>query len=204
MTAPLPKSENPAADRSAMLSALADGESSALDACCDWWRDDARARRTWHAYHLIGDVLRSEDLAAVPARDAAFVAALRERLAHEPVPIATAAVRRRAGWRVPAAAAAGFAVVAGVVVVLRAQAPVAVAPLAVNATAPALALASSAVPPVASPRVIRDARLDLYLAEHRRMTGSPVLPGGAPRNVEAFAPAGVDTAVVPVAVPVAR
>ena len=33
---------------------------------------DAAARRTWHAYHLIGDVLRSEDLASTPARDAAL------------------------------------------------------------------------------------------------------------------------------------
>jgi hypothetical protein len=57
------------------------------------WRDDARARETWHAYHLIGDVLRSEELAHAPARDEAFLAGLRQRLAAEPAILAPAPVR---------------------------------------------------------------------------------------------------------------
>ena len=62
------------------LSALADGEASSLVQACQAWRDDAHARETWHAYHLIGDVLRSEELAHAPARDEAFLAGLRQRL----------------------------------------------------------------------------------------------------------------------------
>ena len=72
------------------LSALADGE---LDAdasahSCAHWRDDANARASWHAYHLIGDVLRSDELASDAQRDAGFLRTLRQRLAQEPVVMA--------------------------------------------------------------------------------------------------------------------
>ena len=46
-------------------------------ACARLARRRRTPRSTWHAYHLIGDVLRSDDLARPPARDAAFLAALR-------------------------------------------------------------------------------------------------------------------------------
>ena len=52
------------------LSALVDGEldpAAAVRACAGW-RDDAGCRATWHAYHLIGDVLRSDDLASDASR----------------------------------------------------------------------------------------------------------------------------------------
>src|SRR4051812_30230061 len=72
------------------LSALSDGEADApaIARACAAWRDDAGLRSAWHAWHLIGDVLRSDDLACRPGRDAAFVAALRRRLAAEPVVLA--------------------------------------------------------------------------------------------------------------------
>src|ERR1043165_4464573 len=72
------------------LSALSDGEldSSAVARACAAWRDDARLRSAWHAYQLIGDVLRSEDRACRPAHDARFMVALRSRLAAEPVVLA--------------------------------------------------------------------------------------------------------------------
>ncbi|MBA4178361.1 MAG: anti-sigma 24 factor, partial [Leptothrix sp. (in: Bacteria)] len=109
------------------LSALADGDTPMADSACAAWRDDPRARQTWHAYQLIGDVMRSDDLARPATRDAAFLAGLRERLAAEPaivapMPVAEAAVApaaRRHRWLVPMAAAAGVVVVAGVLVVTR-------------------------------------------------------------------------------------
>ena len=52
------------------------------------WQQDAEQRATWHCYHLIGDVLRSEELARPASRDAAMLLALRARLADEPVPLA--------------------------------------------------------------------------------------------------------------------
>jgi sigma-E factor negative regulatory protein RseA len=117
------------------LSALADGEldGAAVGPACAAWHADAEQRSTWHAYHLIGDVLRSDDLASDTARDAAFLGALRTRLAAEPVVLAPAAVARPAAqwargaaarrgrwsWMGPTAVAAGFVAVAGVLVVTR-------------------------------------------------------------------------------------
>ena len=134
------------------LSALADGELDdfAVASGCAHWRDDAKARAAWHAYHLIGDVLRSDDLAAGSARDAAFLRALRLRLADEPVVLApplrnpgldevmaaasgaasgatSSAGRHGTRWRwmASSAVAAAFVAVAGVLVVTRpANAPV--------------------------------------------------------------------------------
>ena len=59
------------------LSALADGElaGDAGEAAFMAWRRDAGARRDWHAWHLIGDVLRSEDLASDPRADLRFCVA---------------------------------------------------------------------------------------------------------------------------------
>lgn len=125
------------------LSALVDGELDAGDVAhaCALWRDQGELRSTWHAYQLIGDVLRSEDLASNGTRDSAFVAALRVRLASEPVVLAPAPVARpapartrRRAWMAPVAAAAGVAAVAVVVTVMRGSEPsVAVATGAVPA-----------------------------------------------------------------------
>ena len=53
------------------LSALMDGEldPSAVAQACGHWGTDDDARSSWHAYHLIGDVLRSDDLAEGSARE---------------------------------------------------------------------------------------------------------------------------------------
>jgi len=88
-----------------LLSALSDGECRAdeVAAACAAWRQDADARARWHAYQLIGDVLRSDDLASTAGRDAAFLARLRERLEQEPVVLAPPAERApqvaAEGWR---------------------------------------------------------------------------------------------------------
>jgi sigma-E factor negative regulatory protein RseA len=180
------------------LSALMDGEHGPdeLSALCQAWRTEPSLRSDWHAYHLIGDVLRSQDLAAPAAHDAAFLSALRLRLADEPVPLAPApvarpvvqtvgqpvvqtAARRRKQWLMaPVAVAAGFVAVAGVLVVLRSQEAASPAPAAgVLATAPAEA---------ADP--VRDARLASYLRAHRQLSNAgamAVMPGGAVRSVDA-------------------
>ena len=69
------------------MSALVDGEAADDDvkqACVDW-RGDAKARQSWHAYHLIGDVLRSDE-ARPPQRGAT-----------RPPPQTASGVARRAG-----------------------------------------------------------------------------------------------------------
>ena len=196
-----PPDEPSADDPRRWLSALADGEAEAAAPACQWWRDDEAARRTWHAYHLIGDVLRSSELAATPARDAAFLAGLREKLAAEPVvlaPAPAAAPRRRQAWLMPAAAAAGFVVVAGTLVVTRMVTPGAPVPAAVMAGASGAGLtAVSSAAPAAAVRpsatvFIRDPRLDEYLRAHQSARGgvAAASPGGTLRHVDAVAPAG--------------
>ncbi|MDQ2779611.1 MAG: sigma-E factor negative regulatory protein [Pseudomonadota bacterium] len=200
----------------ACLSAFVDGEADAAEQACARWRDEPAARRTWHAYHLIGDVMRSEELAASPLRDAAFLAGLQARLAAEPVVLAPSVTsppppRQRRNWLMPVAAAAGFVVVAGVLVVTRTAAPDAAsqtAPmqLAVETAMPAprasealvmqgqqsAANTGSDISAVSAPRdlgLIRDARLDEYLRAHQAAGGLAVAtPGGWLRRVDAVVP----------------
>jgi sigma-E factor negative regulatory protein RseA len=124
------------------LSALADGEAqfSEVARASAAWKDDADARATWHAYQLIGDVMRSDDLAQA-GPSAAFLKNFRDRLAQEPVvlvPAAAAAQKsaaavavaarhqnaaapidqspvalRRRTWMGPVGVAAGFVMVVG-------------------------------------------------------------------------------------------
>jgi len=171
-------------DTRAWLSALADGDAQAAGPGCDGWRDDPEARRTWHAYQLIGDVMRSDDLARPASRDAAFLSSLRERLAAEPVVLApapaAAPTRRRQHWLLPVAAAAGFVVVAGVLVVARVSQPGAELPAGVAA-------ATDTAPMV----IVRDERLDEFLRAHQAARGGVAVaaPGGALRRVEMAVPA---------------
>ena len=122
-----------------ILSALADGDATDSESARAFqaWREDDDARVTWHAYQLIGDVLRSDDLAAEPVADERFLVALRARLAAEPVVLAPQAVadepamqphvaqpavanaRSRGRWQAPLAMAAGFLAVIGGLNVLR-------------------------------------------------------------------------------------
>ncbi|RYX97664.1 MAG: anti-sigma factor [Comamonadaceae bacterium] len=82
---------NPTARSQDLVSALADGQLSgeafaaALQAC----RDDEALVGQWATYHLIGDVLRSPNLAASDLKSG-FSARLASRLALEPLPGALA------------------------------------------------------------------------------------------------------------------
>lgn len=186
------------------LSALVDGElgSEAGARVCVQWREDPQARAHWHAYALIGDVMRSDDLASPVDRDCAFLARLRARLADEPVVLApaelpapvelpaVAAVPAVAGsrraWRTPVAVAAGFVVVAGALVAtsVPGSLPFGGSPATVAQTGHATAVATAPSPlravsvaqdtePVRlNGQLIRDARLDEYLSVHKKFGGS--------------------------------
>ncbi|WHZ12771.1 MAG: Sigma factor RpoE negative regulatory protein RseA [Burkholderiaceae bacterium] len=69
------------------VSALADGQlrGEAFARTVEFVASDAHARARWHAYHLVGDVLRSAEL-AVCRTDTHFIARLRERLQQEQPP----------------------------------------------------------------------------------------------------------------------
>ena len=70
------------------VSALMDGQLRGADASAalQMMASD-EARECWQVYHLVGDVLRSTDLAAC-GRDSAFVARLSARLQQEAAPVA--------------------------------------------------------------------------------------------------------------------
>jgi sigma-E factor negative regulatory protein RseA len=200
---PLPADPN---ERRRMLSELADGETDDAGAGCALWAGDAASRAAWHAYHLIGDVLRSDALAQHPAHDAAFLAAVHARLEREPVvlaprPAASAARRRHMRWVASASVAAGFAAVGGMLVLTQGDPPTgetAVLAARPPASGPVQQVAAGGVAGYGAPvlvlpqdlKMIRDARLDRYLQAHREVIAdAPVaMPGGAMRSVETIVP----------------
>ncbi len=201
------------------LSALLDGalDGDAVTQACEQWRASVESRSAWHAYALIGDVLRSDDLAGGAASDAGFLAALRRRMENEPVvcapqprglPAETLPLEashavaggrpRRWSWMAPTAVAAGFVAVAGVLTLTRpgmllerADTPsVAQASASLPMAAAAVGTPAPAAEPqtfVASGQLIRDARLDHYLAAHKQFAGSSALgvPSAYLRNATA-------------------
>jgi sigma-E factor negative regulatory protein RseA len=200
---PVPvNNERDAARRAELMSLLADGEvdGSDLERGCLQWREDARSREAWHVYHLIGDVLRSEELAKSPTRDAAFVHVLRQRMQAEPallapVPVLRRATRTRRRMFV-AAAFGGVAVVAGVVASSGSFRPQGWDAQSGLASGPMRPVAASAAPATMQRldldgKIIRDARLDAYFEAHRGAVGAipSALPGGgALRSVDVIAP----------------
>ena len=167
------------------LSALADGEIDGVEpaSLCAGWSVDEGVRRDWHTWHLIGDVLRSEDLASDPRRDRQLCAAIRARLRDEPIVLAPSREPggRRGRWAVGGAIAAGLALVVGTFTVLHPandrspvlakadEAPAVAAPPAGSGPLP------SDEPVVADMRLIRDAQLDRYLAAHKQFAGTSAL-----------------------------
>jgi sigma-E factor negative regulatory protein RseA len=168
---------------------------------------DPDARACWHAYHLIGDVLRSSDLAG-HGREEAFVARLRTTLAQEPArPVVLIAPESEASNDLPTLGNAqndlknsfpanepvfrwkALASVASVVAVAALgwswiSGLPGEAQLARVAPTPATAVPQA-------PVMIRDARLDELLAAHRQSGGASALqmPSGFLRNATFEGPA---------------
>ena len=170
------------------------------------WQQDADQRATWHCYHLIGDVLRSDELARPTTRDVAMLLALRARLAEEPVPLAPRALAQalpdavapvmsveqqvpQRGWArrlmAPAALAAGFVVAAGLLGVLKSGGPALIegGQMASNALAPDGAAQLQVVKTDAGAPV-RNAGLDRYLEAHRKLGNSVAAAGAAEHRVQ--------------------
>jgi sigma-E factor negative regulatory protein RseA len=220
---PSPSARQTASSARELASRLVDGhgEPACAEAACSQWRRGEPLQQAWRDYHLIGDAMRSRELAGQPARDEAFLNRLCERLAQEPAIVAPsssvervtastslpqAALRvesRTARWLMPAAVAAGFVAVAGALLVTRSvDAPamgsgpvLAVGGVSAGERASA---AGAAVLPVDA-TMIRDARIDEYLLAHRQMRTAPMaaLPGGGVRSVDVMLPPAPAPALSP-------
>jgi sigma-E factor negative regulatory protein RseA len=193
-----------------LVSALADGElrDAAFVQALQWLQDSEDARASWHAYHLLGDVLRSKDLAASGAHDIAFVERLHQRLqvgaklapsdmaielmsnarhrqtgsgirAHGKVSANDASMR----WKL----VAGFAGAAAVAVVTWNLMSGSSAP----ASEPQLAQVELLPATGHSPIMIRDPQLDELLTAHQQSAGISALqmPAGFLRNATYERPA---------------
>lgn len=151
------------------------------------------ARQSWHAYHVVGDALRTGP-AVVSAHEADFVLRLRARLQQDPMPsgLQAAPDSMNADAFMPASSAndhhwrlvVGLASVAMVGVIAwqgfqgsgSPQAQLASVPVANPASTPQLAMS----PPI----MLRDPQLDALLAAHRQFGGTSALqtPTGFLRN----------------------
>ncbi|RZJ61784.1 MAG: anti-anti-sigma factor [Acidovorax sp.] len=200
-------------DKREQLSALADGQlqgAELADALAYAGQDD-EAMATWELYHLVGDVLRSPELAQ--SVDTGFMSRLRTELAKEPLPVraqepvqvavvapvATAAANASVfRWKM----AAGFASMAAVAAIGwsslsslqggAGQVPAGAQLAQQSAERPAQAgsVAAPAAPVVAvadadgQQIMIRDPRLDELLAAHKQFgsTSALQMPAGFLRN----------------------
>lgn len=199
------------------ISALMDGEFDPDELAALLDEADTSGRPLWDDYHLIGDALRSDDL-ALPRSESAFMASFAARLEAEPHLLAPAALAdtqagaaqgaKAAGSRVTrinpflrvrrvlptAAAAAAVAALSWVVVPRLQDHPAggsqpqvlaqAAAPGAAGSNVTRVALAQQPQGTVAAngasadaPNdliVLRDARLDQYLAAHQQYAPAPI------------------------------
>jgi sigma-E factor negative regulatory protein RseA len=153
---------------------------------------DGQDRAAWSSYHLIGDALRSDDLAVSAAASSAFQCTFAARFESEPhllAPAAQPVTRRLLALRrrvLPAFAVAAAAATLTWIVVPQLQgvpgvAQVASVPSHADAMKVAMASVPSATMPVAQDaNIIRDANLDQYLEAHQQFAQQPVMPGSMP------------------------
>ena len=188
--------QSQASSRGERLSAFVDGELFGeehlnLDKFLSGLDDKDRA--AWSSYHLIGDALRSDDLAVSPATSSAFLNGFAARFENEPHVLAPAAMpvaRRLLALRrrvVPAFAVAAAAATLTWIVVPQLQG-VPGGPGAQLASVhgdSVQRVAMVPVPTVAQPiaqdaNIIRDASLDQYLEAHQQFAQQPVMAGSMP------------------------
>ncbi|TKC83876.1 anti-sigma factor [Trinickia terrae] len=189
--------QSQACSRSEHLSAFVDGESlGEIEGLGHFLSElNSEDRAAWSSYHLIGDALRSDDLAVSPATSSAFLAGFALRLEAEPHVLAPAALpaskKRLSALRrrvVPVFAVAAAAATLTWIVVPQLQrvdgASAGVQMASVGSDA-VQRVAMAPVPtgterPAQDTNIIRDASLDQYLEAHQQFAQQPVVPGSMP------------------------
>ena len=185
--------------RGERLSAFVDGELFGEEHLNKFIADlDHEDRATWSRYHLIGDTLRSDDLAVSPAASNAFLggfAARFEAEAHVLAPAAMPVAQRLLSLRrrvLPAFAVAAAAATLTWIVVPQLQgvggpgmgsaqvASVSSHGDAVQRIAMASVPVATTQPAIQDANIIRDASLDQYLEAHQQFAQQPVVPGSMP------------------------
>ena len=193
-----------------LVSALADGQLRGAEFArvVGMVNETDKARVAWHAYHVVGDVLRSGELGAC-ADDAAFVARFQKRLQDESIGLALAAENPHNATEIVANSVYGtgaiginnfqiesanesrfrWKLLAGVasVVAVGVMGWSLVGGLATSqetragAPSPAPQMAQTSPPPQV---MIRDPHLDALLAAHKQFGGTSALqmPAGFLRN----------------------
>ncbi|WP_322996817.1 sigma-E factor negative regulatory protein [Castellaniella sp.] len=122
--------------------------------------DSPYGRQVWDTYHLIGDVMRSQDLALQPSER--FYARVSAALDAEPTVLAPARLGRHHSWRLGLSGLAVAAAVASVVWVAR--------PFLMGADAPPVA--ATPVLAQAAEADVNDPSLAGYMAAHQAMAGA--------------------------------
>ncbi|WP_250472727.1 sigma-E factor negative regulatory protein [Caballeronia sp. GAFFF1] len=190
-----------ASSRGERMSAFVDGESLGEIGNIGQFLAELSSedRAAWSDYHLIGDALRSDDLAESPARGRAFMASFAARfeaeahvLAPAALPAASAQKTRNGMLRrrvVPAFAVAAAAATLAWIVVPQmqgvgvhsgAQVASVAQPDSVQRVALASVPAVTTAAPVVEANIIRDANLDQYLEAHQQFSQQPAMPGAMP------------------------
>jgi sigma-E factor negative regulatory protein RseA len=189
--------QSQASSRGERLSAFVDGELSGEEHLNKFIADLNREdRATWSEYHLIGDALRSDDLAVSPAASRAFMAGFAARFeaeAHVLAPAAMPVAQRLLAMRrrvLPAFAVAAAAATLTWIVVPQlqgvgntsggAQQMASVSPDSMQRVAMASVPVANVQPAVQDVNIIRDANLDQYLEAHQQFAQQPVVPGSMP------------------------
>ncbi|MEM5435339.1 sigma-E factor negative regulatory protein [Paraburkholderia diazotrophica] len=160
---------------------------------------DHEGRATWSCYHLIGDALRSDDLAVSPAASSAFMSGFAARFeseAHVLAPASIPVARRLLSLRrrvIPAFAVAAAAATLTWIVMPQLQGVntagsgdtqvASVAPHSESMQRVAMASMPAATTTQANAQdgnIIRDANLDQYLEAHQQFGLQPVVSGSMP------------------------
>jgi sigma-E factor negative regulatory protein RseA len=200
------------------ISALVDGQLSgeAVAQAVQTLALDAQARANWHAYHLVSDVLRSQELAWTCMKDAEFLSRLRSRLQNETTPLMPeiasdsadvhvesrmiaslngyekqAANDANLRWKwVAGLASLALATVLGWGLVLGVGTSTSLSQMA-QSPLPSVPKPAAVALDESAPVLIRDARLDQLLQAHQQFGGVSALqmPSGFVRNATFDRPA---------------